>query len=412
MMEDSIKEKCRINTNRDADVFVGIKCESGDVSIHFPLGFRLAKDEDGLRKDILLLIRTIAATTAKKESEVLGEEKIHHDTAFPIQAYMYLITDYLNRGIYKERETGYGIGKKGKIDWNRTVKTQRPYVQDCSPFYLEFSVRKNSIKENELITLIHEYCVYESFAKIGWLFTGSMPAKPRLTYNQKLFRQTIKEKLRRTFNDRNKILFQNMAAVINYLGNKDGQKNYKYGTYHFEYVWEALIDKAYGIYGKEEYFPKSGWYIDGKVYGNACLKPDTIMLYGGDVYVLDAKYYKYGVTKRISDLPGTSSVNKQITYGEYIAKQDRFRKLHGDGFGIYNAFLMPYDSGGNGGAMVRIGEACGDWKGNQNTYERVQGILVDMKYLMKTGAMAAEAEIARMAEVIRGETAAKKRIYY
>ena len=33
----------------------------------------------------------------------------------------------------------------------------------------------------------------------------------------------------------------------------------------------------------------------------------------------DAKYYKYGWTQLPKDLPSSSSINKQISYGEYIA---------------------------------------------------------------------------------------------
>lgn len=53
------------------------------------------------------------------------------------------------------------------------------------------------------------------------------------------------------------------------------------------------------------------------------------MLYQGNVYVLDAKYYKYGATGKLSDLPESTSINKQITYGEFIAEQKNLRKTLG-----------------------------------------------------------------------------------
>lgn len=58
---------------------------------------------------------------------------------------------------------------KGKINWNRTIKTQKSYVQGTDVFYLDFVTKNDRVKENELITLIHEYCVYESFEQMGWL---------------------------------------------------------------------------------------------------------------------------------------------------------------------------------------------------------------------------------------------------
>lgn len=172
---------------------------------------------------------------------------------------------------------------------------------------------------------------------------------------------------------------------------------YKYGTYRFEYVWEALIDRVYGIEGKAAYFPKTTWKVNGKSYDNASLEPDTIMLKGKDIYVLDAKYYKYGATGRLGDLPESTSINKQITYGEYVANN-----IVDNGV-VYNAFLMPFDSLGKlweAGEVIHIGEATGDWRENDKTYERVQGILVDVKYLMHITVREDSNEIFRLSECI------------
>ena len=46
MKRFSIQDKCRVNTNKEADTFVGIKCEDGDISINFPLGYDVSYDDD------------------------------------------------------------------------------------------------------------------------------------------------------------------------------------------------------------------------------------------------------------------------------------------------------------------------------------------------------------------------------
>ncbi len=254
-----------------------------------------------------------------------------------------LDTAFQRRWKMKHIEVIYNVSKRGKIDWNRTIKTQKPSIQDGQAFYLDFVTKRNSINENELITLIHEYCVFDSFEKIGWLFTDKLPSKPRLKFNYKLFKSVIREKLERTFNDKNKKLFRNMLAIIDYEGENNEQREYKYGTNRFEYVWESMIDRVFGIEKKEQYFPKTTWTLSERKYDNASLEPDTIMIVNNDVYVLDAKYYKYGVTRRPWDLPESTSINKQITYGEYIAEETKFKKIHGENFKTYNAFLMPYN---------------------------------------------------------------------
>ena len=81
-----------------------------------------------------------------------------------------------------------------------------------------------------------------------------------------------------------------MIQIIDHMQDDDSPLEYKYGTYRFEYVWEALIDRVYGIKKKAAYFPRTAWNVNGNSHDNASLGPDTIMLYGKDIYVLDAKY--------------------------------------------------------------------------------------------------------------------------
>lgn len=398
MKDLSIRDRCSVNQNWSQDTFVGLKCDDGQFSVHFPLGFNISVDDKELRKDIILLLDTIAVTTAKRESYLYKQIKKYTYTMFPIQAYMAVIKDYYERGYYKEREMQYIVSKRGKIDWNRTIKMQNPYVQNNNVFYLDFITKKDQVNENELISLIHEYCVYESFCKIGWLYSANLPQMPRIKFNKKIFKSVLIQKMSKTFNDRNRRLFRDMLAIVEFTGDNNSPRDYKYGTDRFEYVWESLIDKIYGIEDKEKYFPKTSWIIGGKEYENACLEPDTIMLWNGNVYVLDAKYYKYGMTRRPSDLPESTSINKQITYGEYIAEQDKFKAMHGTDYKVYNAFLMPY--AGSCANIENMGLAVSNWKSNKKTYEQIQGILVDVKYLMKKRVAADEGELMKLAKTI------------
>lgn len=404
MLEYNLKDKCHINTNWDTDTFVGIRCDNGNFSINFPLGYHLSDDDKSIRKDILLLISTIASTVSRKESYMVLRNKTFDAVGIPIQAYLFIISDYLSRGYYREQDVLYEVSKRGKINWNRTIKTQKPVVQGNGAYYLDFVTKKSSVKENELITQIHEFCVYESFQKMGWLFTASLPAKPRIKYNRKLFRGVILDKLSHTFNDKNKALFRNMLAIIDEEYDPKAPLSFRYGTNRFEYVWEALIDRVYGIEGKAAFFPKTTWLVGETSYNNASLEPDSIMLWNGNVYVLDAKYYKFGATKHMTDLPESTSINKQITYGEYIASAEVFKKQFGEEFKIYNAFLMPFDANSpiwkGSNDVIRIGESISNWKSNEETYQRIQGIVVDVKHLMRITVHRDESEIMKLAACI------------
>ena len=381
-----IKERCKVNTNIDSDVFVGSKSIKGDIEISFPLGFRISVDESKLRRDILLLINVLSRNTDRKDSEINLTESTD-EVQLPIQAYLYVINDYFSRGYYKERETVYNTKRQGRINWGRTIKTQQAYMQAGDVFYLDFITQKSNMNENELITLIHEYCVYESFNKMGWLFSSFVPQKPRIGFNKKMFIGVVQKKISETFNDRNKQLFKNMLSILSSLGDQGSANDFRYGTYRFEYIWEKMIDKAYGIKDKIDFFPRTQWVINDEKYDNSYLEPDTIMIKNGSIYVLDAKYYKYGWSKAPGHLPDSSSINKQITYGEYIAESNKFL-YDGNHPKVYNAFLMPYDAYGKAfytqKNLFYCGTAISDWKlySSSKPYEHVVGILVDVKNLM------------------------------
>lgn len=403
MTNNSLFDRCRTNTNIESDVFVGIRRKDEYYEVSFPLGYHRSEDEKGLRKDILSLINVLAKNTDKKESEIYVGLNQNDPTGIPVQAYLYIIKDFFERGYYKERDTHRQIAKRGKIDWSRTIKTQKPLLQDNEAYYLDFVVKKNTINEDELITLVHKYCVYESFEKFGWLFTSFVPPEPKTGLNRKMMLVVVNDKLQNTFNDRNKQLFRNMIAVIKSTKG-DVESEFRYGTYRFEYVWEKMIDRVFGISEKEEYFPKTTWSLsDCRKHDNAFLKPDTIMIHSGKVYVLDAKYYKFGWSGAPGHLPESTSINKQITYGEYIAEDEKFMK-DGNHPTVYNAFIMPYDSRGKRfptkTPIHYIGSATSDWKGDDKKYENVLGILMDVKYLMSIDSRMDQSEILKLAELI------------
>ena len=382
-----LKEKCYINTNKDEDTFVGVQCIDGDIKINFPLGFSLdATSDSTLRKDILLLLNVLRNFTQQQFNSVPKRNFVTKDSMFPLFAYLYVLKDYVMRGYYKENTVEYHKSKNGKINWSRTIKTQRPYIQDLNVFYLDFITKKTVVNENELITLIHQYCVYKSFQMLGWLYTNYLPVKPQLKFNQKLFINILKRKLATTFNDADKLLFKNLIVIVNNENDYSlDNLSFSFGTNRFEYVWEKMIDRVYGETNKTDYFPKTHWHIyDSEnlitASENAPLEPDTIMINNNNIFVLDAKYYKYGVTRRSFDLPGTSSISKQITYGEYIFKN----KTSNSKTKVYNAFIMPFNSSVQSENRIQyIGTATSEWKNNDFDYEKVLGILVDVKYLMQ-----------------------------
>lgn len=388
-----IREHCHVNSNAAGDRFVGLKADSENVMIYFPMGYELPEQDDELRKEIKNLFRVLAIFTDKTDRVLeMDKSTSPQSVEFPIQAYLNVINYYLehNGSYYTETEVTYKMDGRGKTDWGRTIKRLVPMVQGKSFIYLKQVVRDNSPDLARLITRINKYCVYESFERIGWLYTASKPEQPDIAFDKNLFIATLNAKLGSTNNDADKALFRSMIAMIEFRDSKTIDKQFYFGTDKFETVWQKLVDKVFGIPNKKDYFPHGLWtprYGKGKNKPASALEPDSIMIYGGKYYVLDAKYYRYGILSDpdLAALPQSSDINKQITYGQFV-KNTRTSP----GEQVFNAFIMPYNktknSFGTNELCVNVAEAVGDWVDNPDCpeiYERIQGIVVDTRYLLK-----------------------------
>ena len=71
---------------------------------------------------------------------------------------------------------------------------------------------------------------------------------------------------------------------------------------------------------------------------------------------------------------------------------------------VYNAFLMPFDAlkykDASNSDMIKVGEAISNWKDNSEEYQRIQGILIDVKTLMSINVRQEIKEIEKLAKLI------------
>ena len=63
----NLRKHCHINTNEDGDRFVGIKADSDNAVVYFPMGYELPRSDDELRRDIKNLFRVLATFTTKND---------------------------------------------------------------------------------------------------------------------------------------------------------------------------------------------------------------------------------------------------------------------------------------------------------------------------------------------------------
>lgn len=415
----------------EVDKFVGLRYQNGNLEIHFPVGYSKVEATDEkeknklLRKDILNLI-SILSTYGKKEEMIAQSDFISpkNDVFFPIHAYIFIITDFMNHGYYRQKESYYKRGTSGKINWARTIKQVRPSIVNEQAVYFNFITKNINYNEEDLITKIHQYCVSECFKKLGFLFCSYVPEKVSIKFNKKLFTSVLKSKMATTFNENNLLLFKNMIEVINFLDNDNNdKKEFIYGTNKFHHIWETLVDEVYGEEDKENYYPKIKWqFTDGKedfTYSNPkdkknSLRPDTIMITSPKttdqkIFVLDSKYYQYGETHWNSDLPGSDSIIKQIAYAQFIEKSKEKQeskipkeiRFFINSNSIYNAFILPANKKNHQDSLPKnVGYAITDYIGEDIHYSKIHCILLDTRSLMYNHVRKSSAEIEKLANLI------------
>lgn len=383
-LEKNLRDRCKVISGDDGDSFVGVKADTDDAIIYFPIGYQLPENDVDLRIDVQNLFGVLSVFM--KEDKVIEARKFEapQTVDFPIHAYLKVITSFLRTGrYYIESDPEYKTSTKGNTSWPRTVREQRALVQkNGSLVFTNLTVRSVTPNADKQITQIHKFCVYEAFDKLGWLYVPFKPEQPgpHPTIKESIY--ILTKKLAASHNDNEQELFRAMKNMLEYMDEKSSDKQYFFGTDYFDRIWERMIDKAFGIEDKASYFPRTRWLLDyGANKVKTPLYPDSIMIFRDKYYVLDAKCYRYGWTGDADHLPNGADINKQITYGEYI---ERTRSVPNDK--LFNAFVMPYNMADNlfrlTSPIGNIGEAIGDWRTNMKNYERIQGIVIDTRFLM------------------------------
>lgn len=386
MKIDSLLDICSVELDKKSSSIssIGINIIDNDMKIIFPRGYDLSNNERDLRKDILLLINVLDKYRNRKQGKIFNNNKdrlgASGGSKFPIKIAIWLLGDYENNGIYNEYIHDYKIDKKGNINWARTIKTQVPYVSNNNLVYTDFVVRQKNNDINNEVKLIHKYIIESCVNNIGWLYPRiNIDKGNKLPFSKTICMNILKKELRVSNLDSKKQLLKNMINFLMCTGDDiDDFKMDEYKTEYFMNIWEDMLNVVFGNENAEEYYPKAQWNIIGKDSVDASsLRPDVILRDENTVYVLDAKYYKYGVTGNILDLPQSSDITKQMLYSSYIVSN---KNIYGIDM-AYDSFLIPYNGEGND-VFKLVGNATVDIVQFKN--KKVDCILVDIKSIMQS----------------------------
>ena len=103
-------------------------------------------------------------------------------------------------------------------------------------------------------------------------------------------------------------------------------------------------------------------------------------------------------------MPGTGAILKQIAYAEFIETQLREIPDQAED-DIFNAFILPYaaEDGRNvetGYRLEKFGYAESDWRKGDKPYERIYGILLDVRSIMQRHPKSSDKDIEELASLI------------
>ena len=376
-------------TGKVDDSFVGIKIRGNDIHFYYPESYHFDENDKNVRNDVIDLIKTIAIAKTTSLQNAKAYNSHVNGGEFALTSYLWVINDYLSNGFYVNREKVYKLNQNGRINWKRTLQ-QQPIVSNGNVIYKDIVVEVKNDRDNLLVD-IHKYCVKKSIDFIGWLFnldSRFIESKPFNKSIKKLYVNTLNKELDSTFDDDKRMRLMHLKNVLIGLDDSSQDKDFVYGVDTYYYVFERMIDSIFGNQESiKDFNPKANWYLARNNYTetkSSELRPDTILIKDNKAFIIDSKFYRFGFTGNESDLPETTSIQKQITYGEYIKKvYERFKLDE-----IYNAFILPYDkqrdvfkSNDN---IQYIGYAKAEWKDNDQVHEKIHAFLIDLKHVIKT----------------------------
>ena len=368
--------------------FVGIKIDEGIVKVFVPKVFR--EDEDW-KKDIRLFLKSIEIAKTKN-TENINKGSNNTDNVWPIDSYLWLINDYLENGLYYNREKKISRSNSGKIEWKRTLQ-QVPIYSDGNIIYDQLITSKMT-PANDMITHIYKLCLRQGIDKIGWLFNYNFHIQIDQIVSIKEMIMRVRKELNETFDDIKRICFNHMLNILKTTeGDNMLSSHYSYGITNYYYVFETMVDMLFdGIAGdeKKKYDPNGYWQLNGQSRFLASrLRPDTILKRNDKTYILDAKMYQYGATHDRSKLPETQSLQKQITYGDFVSNNLKDKNIR-------NAFILPYNKylksfindpdalKYNDSNLVYFGYAYVDWRDDEDfqDYDNIYAFGIDFNYLL------------------------------
>lgn len=375
----SMKKEIMFNSFRltisEKSGFVGIRENLEEIELCLPHGFNLPSDEKRMNYRIRKLLLCIEK--ARISTRINFSIKEDFISTLPFSSYDWLIRDYIENNFFVQSEKISSTSGSGKINWKRTI-SGNPVFLDDRIYYNELYKSSKLVFEDDF-TYAHKACISISTRMLGWLYDGMIYTFDFSIERLKGISRNLRSIYSQYHDDRSKLLIRHLIKVIDSNTGASTLGGGKvFGTTKFEYVWEQMVFEAFNNVDKRNYNPTSSWNVLGERINNSSLVIDSIYSSINTTYIIDAKYYRFDVLfPQKYPLPGTTDIQKQITYAEsYLSKHPNTI--------VKNCFLIPFSAEDSNchDFFKCIGFSKNSWREENLEYAKVHLLLVDMNYLL------------------------------
>ena len=339
----------------------------------------LNKEYSNSEKDeILKTIIKVLKKYGKSEKGIIGMSTEEQDKEFNLLSVIaFILTDFIDNGLYSNQNDIYEINGDGEIDWDKTINETIAFMVNKKPFYFDMITKNDISNEIDFFRQMHKYVITQCSKILNETGLTNILSLPIIEFDVDEFlfsdkeyalNQLVKE-LNIQFVSRKQTVLKVLYSYFSEHQDYEKHSNISmFGTTSFNLVWEKTcafvlnnqlnnrIDKIDGIdkhtldagIAKKKLnalIPFSHWFPKG---GNGYKKPNkTIQLDLISIFkkqteryfvIWDAKYYDLVLTNDSFDNnPGVEDVIKQYVY--YLVYADFIKKQH---FNYsYNVFLFP-----------------------------------------------------------------------
>ncbi|EBF5105550.1 LlaJI family restriction endonuclease, partial [Listeria monocytogenes] len=138
--------------------FVGVLLVDNVCFVVYPKYIKnIRNDYVGSKDKIIQIINVIDRT--QKLNNYINDSDNENGTLLTLM--IHIIREYLEFGLYSSDEIIVEMNGEGDVIWEKTINEEIAYINDDSPFYLNYSTNKVVLNEADIIRRLHAAIINE-----------------------------------------------------------------------------------------------------------------------------------------------------------------------------------------------------------------------------------------------------------